>query len=119
MDKPVKKSIFISGPMTDIPEHNYPEFARVEEALQSMGWEVVNPVKFNQEYDHGDVEGWDWLATHPLDLRECFQKEWDAVRRCDAIFLLDGWQDSRGARAEVAEALKHNKEIHLQSEEQI
>ena len=41
------------------------------------------------------------------------------MRECDAIFLLDNWQNSRGARAELSEALLHGKAIYLQSEEGI
>lgn len=114
-----KLKIFISGPMTDIKEHNYSEFDRVERFLRGIGYEVVNPANFNREYDHGDIEGWDWLSTHPEDLRECFEREWAAVRECDAIFLLNNWQNSRGARAELSEALLHGKTIYLQSEEKI
>lgn len=34
-----------------------------------------------------------------------------AVRSCDAIYLLRGWENSRGAKKELAEALAHGLQI--------
>ncbi len=34
-----------------------------------------------------------------------------AVRSCDAIYLLRGWETSRGARKELAEALAHGLQV--------
>ena len=40
-----------------------------------------------------------------------------AVRSCDAIYLLRGWENSRGAKKELAEALKHGLKVMLEGEE--
>ena len=34
-----------------------------------------------------------------------------AVRSCDAIYLLRGWESSRGAKKEFAEALAHGLQV--------
>ena len=34
-----------------------------------------------------------------------------AVRSCDAIYLLRGWENSRGAKKELAEALAHGLQV--------
>ena len=34
-----------------------------------------------------------------------------AVRSCDAIYLLRGWENSRGAKKELAEAIAHGLTI--------
>lgn len=112
-------SIFISGPMTGMPNHNYEEFNRVEEQLKPFYDRVVNPVHINEAYDHGDIKGWDWLSTHPADLREAFEWEWKEVRKCDAIYLLRGWEKSPGALREFQEAIAHKKEVVFQNEVEI
>jgi hypothetical protein len=35
----------------------------------------------------------------------------ELLRRCDALILVSGWEDSKGATAEVAEAKKLNMPI--------
>lgn len=40
-----------------------------------------------------------------------------AVRSCDAIYLLRGWETSRGAKKELAEALAHDLQIMLEGGE--
>ena len=34
-----------------------------------------------------------------------------AVRSCDAIYLLKGWESSRGAKKELAEAMAHGLKV--------
>ena len=35
--------VYIAGPMSGIPEWNFPAFYQVEEALLALGLETVNP----------------------------------------------------------------------------
>ena len=37
------KRIYISGPMTGMPEHNFPAFHAAADRLRKAGWSVVNP----------------------------------------------------------------------------
>jgi hypothetical protein len=41
-----------------------------------------------------------------------------AVRSCDAIYLLKGWESSRGAKKELAEALSHGLQVMLEGGEE-
>jgi hypothetical protein len=79
--------IYISGPMTGLPDHNFPAFHQAAEVLQTMGWAVENPA------DRGIVIGWVWSDYLREDLR--------MLTYCDSIMLLPGWQQSRGAQLEV------------------
>lgn len=85
---------YIAGPMTGIPEFNYPAFNAVAAQLRAEGVEVVNPA----EQDSGSTgKPWDFYMR--LGLR--------GLLECDAVVLLPGWKASRGARLErlIAEEL--------------
>lgn len=88
------KVVYIAGPMTGLPEFNYPLFNRVAAELRARGVEVRNPA----ENDGGSADKqWDFYIR--LGLRQLLE--------CDEIMLLPGWESSKGAQLElsVAEAL--------------
>jgi len=81
--------IYISGPMTGIEDHNFPAFHAAAERLREAGWDVANP-----------AENFDGRTDLP---RETYLRADVALlAQCDAIALLPGWRDSRGARLEYA-----------------
>ena len=81
--------IYLSGPMTGLPDLNYPEFNRVAQLLRDQGNYVYNPAEKNPQTDH--------------DLREAFV---DYARficcHADKLVLLPGWERSKGAAIEKA-----------------
>ncbi len=79
--------VYLSGPMTGLPEHNYPAFQEGREELRALGHEVLCPA------EAGVVEGWSWADYLRRDL----------VMVCDAeaVVVLPGWAASKGARLEV------------------
>lgn len=85
-------TLYIAGPMTGIPEYNYPAFNDAETLLKSVGFKVLNPARqgFGLTYD-------EYLKRAMAD-----------VFACDGIALLPDWENSPGAKAEVAlaDALK-------------
>lgn len=84
--------VYIAGPMTNLPEFNYPAFHRAAEQLDAAGYQPLNPAR------RGVVEGKEWSDY----LREALAD----VVRADGIAVLPGWQNSRGARLEVHVALE-------------
>lgn len=90
--------LYIAGPMTGLPEFNYPAFREAEAQLRALGFDVLNPV--NAE-DHNPTPGtpqeWDWYMRHALRM----------VLEADALAMLPRWWKSRGAmlEAQVATAL--------------
>lgn len=87
----MKGRCYLSGPMTGIPEFNYPEFHRVATWLRHHGWEVVSPAE--QDAHSGlDPEKAEWADFLRWDIR--------VLLDCDTIVLMDGWHRSRGARLE-------------------
>lgn len=88
MDKSLK--IYISGPMSGLPENNYPAFLKAQKALFDAGYKfIINPARL------GEKDSWEEYMKRDIQL----------LCQCDAVALLDGWGDSRGARLEVQIAL--------------
>ena len=90
------KRIYISGPMTGYPDLNFPAFFAEAERLRALGYEVVNPAELNPP-------GASW--------QDCMRKDIEELVKCDAIILLDGWDQSKGARLEKHIAHKLNLKI--------
>ncbi|MDV7194329.1 MULTISPECIES: DUF4406 domain-containing protein [Mycolicibacterium] len=80
-------TVYIAGPMSDLPDSNYPAFNAVAKKLRAQGIDVRNPA----ENDAGSTGG-TWEHYMRLGLRQLLE--------CDEIMLLPGWRNSRGARIE-------------------
>ena len=89
--------IYISGPISgrDLDEVKA-HFANAEKMLQEKSYKTINPLKMRLPL---------WLARHG-HYRLCLLLElvWLAYR-ANAIYLLDGWQQSGGARTERSLAM--------------
>lgn len=90
--------IYIAGPMTGIPKYNRPAFHFEAMRLASEGHVALNPATLPDS------------LSQPEYMDICL-----AMLRCaDGIFLLSGWQNSAGAKAEHALAQKLELEIFYQ-----
>ena len=87
--------LYLSGPMTGLPDNGYPAFEAAAERLRSQGVQVISP----HEITPPGAGPWSWEAHMRVDLA--------ALLTADVIVMLPGWEGSRGARLEkaVAEAL--------------
>lgn len=79
--------VYLSGPMTGLPELNFPAFHEAAARLRGQGLTVVNPAEINPGADKS------WHACMRADIK--------ALCDCDAIALLPGWQRSDGAHLEL------------------
>lgn len=107
------KKIYIAGPMSGLPEFNFPAFFQAEEELKAAGWQVFNPANKEQEKEL-DAEAFvDGDAKKALaagfDFRECYAWDVNRVIEGDAIYMLPGWEQSPGARGEHAVAVAMKK----------
>lgn len=81
------KRIYIAGPMTGYPDCNFAAFHTAAERLAQAGWKVFNPAE-----NFGGRKDLPREAYLRLDL--------SMLAQCDAIAMLPGWEDSRGAKLE-------------------
>lgn len=127
--------IYISGKMTGCPDLNRPAFDAAERRLTESGHFVINPHRISGLFGtaeelaksfaiHYDLPG-ARVGLHFPDLvhgqdlaHAVMDADLAAVRSCDAIYLLKGWKTSRGARRELAEALKYGLEIFEEGDEE-
>lgn len=96
--------IYVSGKMTGIKDFNYPEFNRVTKALRKIGHEVVSPVEICRHLDNTSASWQDYMDI-------CLP----AIDSCDTIYLLEGWEQSKGAKLELARAIEKELKIVQQS----
>ena len=102
-----RKTIYIAGAITNDPDF-YGKFAGAEERLSKEGWEVINPLDFNCVFG---------TAIEGKLLDACMAAERAAIPHLDAIYLLRGWQNSKGAKAELAVALANGLQVLVEGEE--
>lgn len=95
------KRIYIAGPMSGLPDFNYPAFNLAAERLRALGFEVEKPAE-NPAPPCGS-----WLGYMRLGIRQLAQ--------CDGVVTLAGWQNSRGARIEVQLAQQLNLAVMPES----
>ncbi len=84
-------SLYLAGPMSGITDFNFPAFNEKAEELRHEGWVVTNPAQFPFH------DGWEWHQYLRVALR--------AMTYCDTIYMLAGWQQSRGANLEYGVAV--------------
>lgn len=81
------KTIYISGPMAGLPEGNVPAFNKAAQRLRGCGYSVLNPAELNSDRPPRHV---------------CMRRDIEAIMRSNAVATLRGWQNSPGAKLEVA-----------------
>lgn len=106
------KKIYISGPMAGIARHNLPAFMEAESEWAREGYDVFNPAA------NAIGRGWTNVfgdATGTFNLRQAVSDDTEALTECDAVYMLEGWESSVGARAEHAVAVWLKLQIYYQS----
>lgn len=123
------RTLYLAGPMSGIPQFNFPLFNAAAHQLRNDGWRVINPAETDPEavrtvalaskdgsYDaNGKVGPETWgdilsrdvkmLADGALDGLVDVEtpngaEEHEERTPIDGIALLPGWEKSRGARLE-------------------
>lgn len=110
--------IYLAGPMRGYKDFNFPAFFSAADKLKSLGHTVFNPAERDTKAHGSEVLKTETgsetevaanLGMNKLQLaRECFLADTTFIcAEADAIYLLPGWQKSKGAIAEraLAEAI--------------
>lgn len=84
--------IYLSGPISNMPNGNVEEFAAAAAHLRKLGHEVLNPHEITECFDFDPVK--DYEAIMRLDVAEM-------VTKATEVVTLKGWEQSPGANREV------------------
>ena len=81
------KKIYLSGKITGLTyEQAFNEFLAAEITASKIAEQTINPMKLTHNHDKS------WENYMLEDIKNLFY--------CDSIFMLDNWNDSKGARIE-------------------
>lgn len=106
----ISAKVYISGPISGIRREHYVErFRLAEQMLRSLGYDnIVNPTRvwacrFQKLYSlirlvFGEQRAYTLILLYDLWL----------LSRCQRIYKIPGWKDSRGAQIESAVAYNYN-----------
>jgi hypothetical protein len=99
--------VYIAGPMRGVPRFNFPAFDAAKKKLVAQGFEVISPADMDRDigFDPADLPpDYDWhdIDSIGFSLPDAIHRDVEAVKKCNAIYMLCGWERSRGACAEKA-----------------
>lgn len=95
------RRVYVAGPMAGIPGHNFPAFHAEAARLRALGHDVLSPAEKAGEQAATAAQ------EHGLEFRETqtykdfLKADLRMVLDSDAVQLLPGWENSRGATLEV------------------
>jgi hypothetical protein len=115
--RPDEEFYYLGGPMSNLPQFNFPRFFEVAEILRDDGLNIVSPAELDDakatkvalaSEDGTDTKatghGWeDYLAR---DVVIC------SLATCRGGIFLEGWENSRGARLETFVLEQLGKELY-------
>lgn len=98
---------YLAGPMTGIPQFNFPLFDAVAHDLRVAGWDIVSPAELDDPETReaalaspdgapggSAINGETWADFLARDVKLIADE-------VDAVILLPGWEGSKGARLEA------------------
>ena len=109
--------LYVAGPMSGIPQFNYPAFIAAADKLRAAGHEVINPAEMDDPETKAEA-----MASEDGVLvgGTCNGETWgDFLARdvkivaddVDGVVVLDNWFTSRGARLEAFIAVNCQKPV--------
>ena len=110
------KTIYVAGPMRRYKDFNFPAFDRARDLLLAQGWNVISPADLDRARGIEGI-GMSGFEEFPQEqIEEFVREDIDSVIKASAIYLLRGWENSHGARAEKAVAEWLGREIIFEEE---
>ena len=92
------KVVFISGPISGLPDGNFGAFINADERLSKEGYAVIDPVLLPIDMPQD--------RYMPITLA--------MLEQADIVYMLKGWQNSLGATIEHKLAEYQGKEIRYE-----
>lgn len=90
------KKIYVAGPMRGYPAFNFPAFHEASARLRGEGWFVFSPAEADLEQDGFDNS----TGSNIKSMRHYLKRDTEMLLASDAIYMLKGWENSKGATLE-------------------
>lgn len=81
--------VYLSGPISEVSDYRN-NFNNASIRLKKVGYTVVNPCNL--------------LHLHNQSYESYMREDLKALLDCDSIYMLDGWENSKGAQFELKTA---------------
>jgi hypothetical protein len=108
--------VYIAGPMTGLPQNNFPAFDTAAKELRANGHIVISPAELDDPIDR-DLALKDLPATKTWGDFLARDVKLIADAGVEAIFLLPDWEKSRGARLEATVGLLCGLKLFLYADD--
>lgn len=105
------RRVYVAGPMTGLKDFNFPAFFEASDKLRAEGYAPINPAQHDIDSGYVEIVDGEYKTTQFFDLQKVLLWDLQQVAYADTIYLLNGWEKSKGARAEHALAVALGKEI--------
>lgn len=94
--------VYISGPMTKVEDFNRASFQHARRYAEQTGRTAIVP-GVGEFYNANELET---LTAEPDHREAWLRKDVNDILRCDSVWVLEGWENSRGSTFEVLIALE-------------
>jgi hypothetical protein len=106
------KRIYIAGPMSGVPDYNYPAFDDAEvKIVNALGPEVLVLNPANNHNRRQDLPRWHYISKTLEQLNGLAKVHVSSKDEC-MVVTLSGWEYSQGARLEVEAAHQLGLEVY-------
>lgn len=105
---------YLAGPMTYIPQFNFPAFFAAEKELKAMGYDIQLPADMADPVavQHAMASENGAPGTSSVTWGQCLAKDVELIAdHVQGIILMKGWQQSRGARLEAFVGILCNRDF--------
>jgi hypothetical protein len=96
--------IYLAGPMRGYPQFNFPAFFAAAKRLRAEGHEVFNPAEHDIK-NYGSLKNVEkeYKKNPAQVMRDVIRKDllW-IIHKAEMLYVLPGWQKSKGVAAEIA-----------------
>ena len=111
-----RNRVYVAGPMSGMPGHNFPAFNAAADSLRAQGWHVENPA------EHGEVDGATWADYMHCDVAcgdqvaqplGCIFVEFVVVRQfhCATSTAVTAWECCTHSRNSYRPMLARNRSV--------
>ena len=106
--------------MRGFENYNYPAFDRCARVLTAQGWGVINPAELDRKSGKPTSTAYDFDPDNNYEdhefMRSALKRDMIAIcDECTSIYMMSGWEKSKGAKAEYALAKALGLDVYYEA----